>query len=176
MQNGCSLGCLFSTHTILNLPKNNKQNILHLLYHFLYERMFNTMTTSTNRQLLFPWPVPLWGYNHSCRWKLKCLSVKGDLYERNDKPGLIIGDDLAETFDTWKEAALLADMVNLIVAHRLSRERLKIDFPCTYIDNSLLPVSSSEIRDRIARGKSVQYLLPRRVFRYIKRHGLYSGD
>ena len=46
-----------------------------------------------------------------------------DLYQGIAKPGLIIGDDLADTFDSWKEARDLANRVDLIIAHRLSTVR-----------------------------------------------------
>ena len=94
-------------------------------------------------------------------------------YPTELKPGLIIGDDLAADFDTWKEASLLAGMTDLIIAHRISSDRIKINFPCTYIENSLLPVSSSEIRERLSAGKSIRYLVPDKVIQYIETNGLY---
>ena len=95
-------------------------------------------------------------------------------YSLTSKPGVIIGDDLAEDFHTWKEADLLADMVDLIIAHRKYRERIKINFPYVYIENELLPVSSSEIRERIYLNKSVRFLVPDEVIRYIEQNGLYK--
>jgi nicotinate-nucleotide adenylyltransferase len=94
-------------------------------------------------------------------------------YRPDGKPGLIIGDDLAAGFDTWKEAAELARLTDLIVARRDSAGKRPLRFPCTYLENTLLPVSSSEIRARLAAGLPVRSLLPERVLRYIRRHGLY---
>jgi nicotinate-nucleotide adenylyltransferase len=90
------------------------------------------------------------------------------------KPGLIIGDDLVEGFGSWKDASLLAEMVQLIVGHRTSAEDVQMDFPCVYVDNSLLPVSSSQIRERLGRGEPVRHLVPEAVREYILRHGLYA--
>ena len=42
------------------------------------------------------------------------------------------------------------------------------------LDNPLLPVSSTEIRSRIATGKAFRYLVPEAVFQYIKEHKLYG--
>ena len=44
----------------------------------------------------------------------------------------------------------------------------------TLLDNPVLPISSTEIRARIALGKSWQYLVPTEVFRYIKLNNLYG--
>ncbi|HEC61997.1 MAG TPA: nicotinate (nicotinamide) nucleotide adenylyltransferase [bacterium] len=95
-------------------------------------------------------------------------------YHGVKNPGLIIGDDLLEDYSTWKEATKLAAMVNLIIAQRISPARKDMDIPCTYIENTLLPVSSSQIRERISRGLSVRSLVPEEVIRYIESNELYS--
>lgn len=97
----------------------------------------------------------------------------GSRYHLDGKPGLIIGDDLVEDFKTWRNVDRLVGLVDLIVAHRKSPHQIKIDFPCRYIDNSLYPVSSSEIRERLKRGESVEDCLPERVLRYVTSNGLY---
>ena len=40
--------------------------------------------------------------------------------------------------------------------------------------NTILPISSSEIRQRIGDGQSVRYLLPDRVLEYIRDNKLYG--
>ena len=98
-------------------------------------------------------------------------------YPIEGKPGLIIGDDLVEDFKTWKNVDRLVELVDLIIAHRESRRAIAIDYPCRYVDNSLFPVSSSQVREAL-RGMdgdivSVRSWLPPKVFRYIQRHDLY---
>jgi len=44
------------------------------------------------------------------------------------------------------------------------------------IDIPLLDISASGIRERLARGASVRYLLPRAVIEYIEVHRLYGGQ
>lgn len=96
------------------------------------------------------------------------------------KPGLIIGDDLVEDFKSWRDVERLVELVELIIAHRRSRKDLSVDFPCRYVDNSLFPISSSQIRealyaeDAVRGGRSVSSWLPAPVFDYIQRHGLYA--
>src|SRR5574337_539612 len=46
----------------------------------------------------------------------------------------------------------LAEMVELIVAHRSTERTLEFAYPHRYIDNALLPITSTEIRRRIAGG------------------------
>lgn len=97
--------------------------------------------------------------------------------ERTYRPtgplGLVIGDDLLAGFDGWKEHARLVTMVEIVVAHRVSRARLEFSYPHRYIDNLLLPISSSDIRERIRDGKAFRHIVPETVFSYIERNMLY---
>ena len=101
------------------------------------------------------------------------------VYPIEGKPGLIIGDDLVEDFDSWKNVDQLVELVELIVAHRQSQEKIAADFTCRYVDNSLFPISSSRIRQELQSGdtsagrESVRNWLPPDVFEYIQRHDLY---
>jgi nicotinate-nucleotide adenylyltransferase len=101
-------------------------------------------------------------------------------YPVDGKPGLIIGDDLVQDFETWQDVEQLVEEVDLIIAHRQSPEKVEFAFPCRYIDNSLFPISSSQIRDRLrsrsasALSESVAQWLPSEVIDYIQRHDLYN--
>ncbi|UCF98721.1 MAG: nicotinate (nicotinamide) nucleotide adenylyltransferase [Spirochaetaceae bacterium] len=101
-------------------------------------------------------------------------------YPIDGKPGLIIGDDLVEDFETWRDVEQLVQRVELIIAHRQSPHRVRIAYPCRYVDNSLFPISSSQIRQDLKEereaaedGRSVRDWLPPDVFDYIQRHDLY---
>jgi nicotinate-nucleotide adenylyltransferase len=89
------------------------------------------------------------------------------------KPGFILGDDLIEGFTSWKNAGELAHIVDLIVAHRKYKKRRHFSFPHRYIDNLMLPISSSDIRSRIRNNEAVRFLMPDGVWSYIEDNGLY---
>ena len=91
------------------------------------------------------------------------------------KIGLIIGDDLLAGFDSWHLAETLALRVRLIVGRRNSSVLpLESHFPYSPLSNSILPISSSDIRNRIKNNKSWRYLVPDSVFQYINDRNLYE--
>jgi nicotinate-nucleotide adenylyltransferase len=95
-------------------------------------------------------------------------------YRPRGRVGLILGDDLLAGFPRWKRAQDLAGLVDLLVCHRESAGAPDFSYPHRTLDNSLLPLSSTEIRGRVAAGRTIRFLVPERVRRYIERHGLYS--
>ncbi len=94
-------------------------------------------------------------------------------YDWMEKPGFIIGDDLASTFETWKEADKLIEMIDLIVVHRVYQERISLNYKHVYVDNFMIPISSSEIRNRLKDGRTVKFLVPDGVLNYIVKNELY---
>jgi len=94
-------------------------------------------------------------------------------YNTKEKIGVIIGDDLLEGFSDWKDPDQICKLATLIVAHRNRSSRVSFSYPHQYIDNIVFPLSSSDIRKRIMDGKSVRFLLPDAVWRYIEEHRLY---
>ena len=91
------------------------------------------------------------------------------------KIGLIIGDDLLAGFDSWHLAETLALRVRLIVGRRNSSVLpLESPFPFSPLSNSILPISSSDIRNRIKNNKSWRYLVPDSVFQDINDRNLYE--
>jgi nicotinate-nucleotide adenylyltransferase len=97
-----------------------------------------------------------------------------------DKLGLIIGDDLVADFHTWKNAEELAARVDIIVATREKGAIARAGGSSVLsqyerIDNSPLPVSSSEIRMRVREGRAFRYLVLERVHDYIVENCLYTS-
>ncbi len=90
------------------------------------------------------------------------------------KPGLVLGDDLAAGFPSWKEPCAIASESDLILARR-GEERVVLDFRHKKASNRLIPLSSSEIRGLIHRGRSVRYLVPDPVVEYICERGFYGA-
>jgi nicotinate-nucleotide adenylyltransferase len=101
---------------------------------------------------------------------IRCLAGK---YQITGKPGLIIGDDLVAGFDRWRMAQELREAAQLIIAHRTTREKLSFAGDHVYLDNVILPLSSSEIRRRIAAGRAYRYLVPEAAYAFIRTHRLY---
>jgi nicotinate-nucleotide adenylyltransferase len=96
-------------------------------------------------------------------------------YDVDGKPGLVIGDDLASDFRSWRKAEELADLADIVVVHRLSDARVSLDVPHRYCDNLRLPISSSALRRRLAEGRPVVGLVPDSVLEYIRKHRLYDS-
>ena len=91
------------------------------------------------------------------------------------KPGLVIGDDLIPGFSSWRMPGELATVADIICAHRSSAEELPLAYPHRYAHNSLIQISSSMVRSRIATGQPFRRLLSPAVFRYIIENGLYGS-
>ncbi len=94
-------------------------------------------------------------------------------YEFDGKPGFVIGDDLLPGFSSWKESDKLIEKIDLIVVRRDSHEKIESYYPDHYIDNTVLPISSTEIRKRVKQGKSVRYLVPDVIMEIIEKNGYY---
>ena len=90
------------------------------------------------------------------------------------RPGFLIGDDLVAGFPTWKNVDELVKIVDLIVARRTLDGPARLMYRHRVVTNTVLPISSSEIRSRIHEGKAVRYLLPDAVLDYIRDNNLYG--
>lgn len=90
---------------------------------------------------------------------------------------LIIGMDSLNDIHTWREADRLVKMVSLIVMRRPGAEVHTDMVPegarVRFIENPLIDIHGSEIRERLARGLSVRFQIPDMVLDYIHQRGLY---
>ncbi len=77
-------------------------------------------------------------------------------------------------FPTWKNVDELVRIVDLIVARRTLAGPVQLAHPHRTVTNTVLPISSSEIRRRIGEGRTVRFLLPDRVLAYIRDNKLYG--
>jgi nicotinate-nucleotide adenylyltransferase len=108
-------------------------------------------------------------------WTIDTVVELVPRYGITGRPGLVIGDDLAAGFSTWKDAERLAGMVDLILARRTGERHAEFPWPHRVVMNPLITVSSSDIRQRVADGRSIRFLTPDTVVAYIAAHGLYAG-
>lgn len=91
---------------------------------------------------------------------------------------LIIGMDNYITFHLWKEPKRILEQSTVVVMNRPNYpQRINEIIGTTnviFVDVPDIDVSSSDIRQRIKKGKSVKYLVPDEVERYIIDNGLYK--
>ena len=87
----------------------------------------------------------------------------------------IIGGDMVDYLDKWFR---IADLVKLprfhFVGVRRPHAKNETNYPVVWVDIPEVDISSSDIRSRIRRGQSVNYLLPAKVATFIKEHHLYQ--
>jgi nicotinate-nucleotide adenylyltransferase len=90
---------------------------------------------------------------------------------------LIIGSDSLRQFHSWKSPAEILAEVSLIVYRRprSGRTNLRIGSRIvSLVKGPMMEISSTDIRKRIQKGKSVRYLVRDNVLRFIEEKKLYS--
>ncbi len=90
---------------------------------------------------------------------------------------LIVGADNLLDLDSWKSPDEIRELASLAVYRRRGfddSQKLKaMEKDIYFLQGTPLDFSSSEIRRRVANGKSLRYLVPEKVEQYILTHGLY---
>jgi nicotinate-nucleotide adenylyltransferase len=93
--------------------------------------------------------------------------------EQFEDPVFVLGADEWAAFDTWKEPDEVRRLARIAVASRPGHTRPEGDVQVLEIDER--PISSSEIRARVAAGQPIDDLVPAEVAREIERRGIYSS-
>ena len=109
----------------------------------------------------------------STSYTMETIDYLAEKYPVEGKIGLVIGDDLVAGFHKWKMVARLLATVKVVIAHRESAARLPFPAEHVYLENAVLPISSSDIRERVRTGKAFRYLVPENVYDYIRKEDLY---
>jgi len=92
---------------------------------------------------------------------------------------LIIGGDSLDDFRDWVEPETILALATLAVAgrpgsgDRAARRWAERTGRVVWLGDPALDVSSSALRERVRRGRTIRYLVPEPVRRYIERHRLY---
>jgi nicotinate-nucleotide adenylyltransferase len=120
--------------------------------------------------------------------------VELDAYERTvdllksgrwNDPLFVIGADEFCDFLTWKDPEGVVSRARLAVAARpgYPRERLqsvldRLSRPdrVQFFEIEPLPISSEDVRDRVARGEAIERLVPPAVAELIQSRGLYRNE
>jgi nicotinate-nucleotide adenylyltransferase len=88
----------------------------------------------------------------------------------------IIGADSLKTLPHWKDIGTLRKLASFIVVDRPGHPKTRFGFK---VFNALMPkvdISSSDIRRRVKAGKSVRYMTPDGVCKYIFKKKLYTSS
>lgn len=105
----------------------------------------------------------------------------------NDTLFFFMGEDMFLTLDNWVRPQVICDCATLCAAPRsedgidrllAQKKKLEDTFGarCLIEPISYLPVSSTELRERLAKGEPLTGLVPGCVEEYISLHGLYRAE
>lgn len=90
---------------------------------------------------------------------------------------LIIGSDNWLCFDCWKDYKSILDEFGVLVYPRPGYEIKEMThINAKLIDAPTIEISSTFIRQSIARGYNMNFFLPERVYQYIEAHNLYRKN
>ena len=107
---------------------------------------------------------------------------------KEEKLYFLIGLDSLFQLKTWKKIGDLSQEIEFVVALRpgyIDKEEInrEIDFlrenfgtRINLIKTPLYEISSTDLRERIHEGKSLRYLIPKKVLDYIEESGFYKSD
>lgn len=93
-----------------------------------------------------------------------------------DQLFLIVGTDAAAEFARWRSPDRISALATLAVAERPGAPAIAADARMVPFDAPRLNISARELRARAARGRSLRYLVPEAVWRYIEHRGLYRTE
>jgi len=109
--------------------------------------------------------------------------LKGQV-DVGDELFFILGWDCLAELPKWREPSRLVGMCRLVAVPRVGSaapdlDSLEAAVPglkgrVVLLDKPRVDVSASEIRERVARGLSIEHLVPESVARYIREQGLYT--
>lgn len=101
-----------------------------------------------------------------------------ELKKTYDSIELIIGYDNLVIFDKWHEPEKILDIAKLIVMKRKTDDDAEVNnkfMDSAFIINTpSIEISATDIRNRILNGRSIDYLVPRKVNEYIQKNRLYT--
>lgn len=112
------------------------------------------------------------------RRKEKSYSIHTVRHFHQKYPGakifFIIGGDHLSALHTWKRIEEIVKIVSFVAVYRPGFKKGSCGIKAKSIIIPGVHTSSSDIRRRIAAGRTVRYLIPENVLRYIQEHKLYK--
>jgi len=100
----------------------------------------------------------------------------------DDELSFLIGADSLVDLPTWREPERIARLATIVVVNRPGVEEIgdrplpefgPESHPLLAVTIPPVGIASTDLRRRLAEGRSVRYMVPRAVEAYIEAHGLY---
>lgn len=96
----------------------------------------------------------------------------------------VVGADTARSLPAWREPEAILELATLAVAAREGAQRAEVTEalaglgprPLRFLEMPAVDVSSSRVRESVARGQDVQGLVGPEVAQYIRSRGLYKEE
>lgn len=104
-------------------------------------------------------------YTYDTVVALKAAHPENDYY-------FIIGGDMVDYLPKWSRIDELVKLVHFVGVKRTGFEQTS-QYPILWVDVPTIDISSTQIRDKIKKGCSINYLVPKTVSNYIEKEGLY---
>lgn len=101
-----------------------------------------------------------------------------NLKKRYDKIELIIGYDNYLVFNKWRKVEEILELAKVIVLNRRTDkiEKDEQDERFIFLDNPIIQIASTEIRERVRKNMPIDFLVHPKVKEYIEKKNLYSGS
>lgn len=93
-------------------------------------------------------------------------------HDKENKFVLIIGSDLIPTLPQWKNFERIKENYEIYYYRRTDYDYNELKYK--FINSPAIDISSSIIRKMIQEEKDFRYLVPEKVYKYIKKKGLYK--
>lgn len=101
---------------------------------------------------------------------------------QDDQLFLLIGADSLSDLPTWREPEAIAELAAIVAVNRGDSEPVCVDGLSPTIRDRVrfvtipgVAISATDIRTRIAKGRSIRFLVPRAVEQFIVERGVYSS-
>jgi nicotinate-nucleotide adenylyltransferase len=91
---------------------------------------------------------------------------------------LVLGADAATGLPTWERVEEVRSLASLVIVDRPGEPPPVVPdgWDWTHVEVPRLEVSSTDLRDRVADGRPLEYLLPRDVVACVRERRLYRGS
>ena len=91
----------------------------------------------------------------------------------------IVGDDAFAGITSWKDFEKLGELATIVVVSRIGiapEVPAKLSPSVNLLEIDSLPISSTQCRERIANGETLEGLVPGKVAEYVAKHQLYRRN